>query len=107
MSADYLNEEEAATRRPERAEEQPRRDNNGQEAESSSATRSADLLSDARLRGRGNAPLRSALMQEMQQTHGNKAVQRFVQRSAASTSVSPDEEVGSRIKNSSGSGSNL
>src|SRR5688500_5226343 len=30
----------------------------------------------------GNAPVRSAAMQQMQQTHGNRAVQRFVQGTA-------------------------
>ena len=107
MSADYLKEaEEASAIRPQRAEEQPRHDANGQ-AEASSATRNGDLLGDSRLKGRGNEPVRVALMQDMQQTHGNRAVQRFVQRSSAGTSASPDQEVGARIKNASGNGSSL
>src|SRR5438874_7641712 len=38
------------------------------------------LLADARLSGRGNEPVRVALMREMQQTYGNRATQRFLQR---------------------------
>jgi hypothetical protein len=42
---------------------------------------SGGLLGDARLSGRGNAPVRAAVMQRAQQTYGNRAVQRFLQRS--------------------------
>lgn len=38
------------------------------------------LLADARLNGRGNQPVRTALMRQMQQTYGNRAVQRYLQR---------------------------
>ena len=37
---------------------------------------SASLLSDPNLNSRGNAPARIAAMQRMQQTYGNRAVQR-------------------------------
>ncbi|HYP42155.1 MAG TPA: M15 family metallopeptidase [Chloroflexia bacterium] len=40
------------------------------------------MLSDARLRGRSNEPARVALMQSIQQSYGNRALQRFLQRSA-------------------------
>jgi hypothetical protein len=40
---------------------------------------SASLLNDSRLDGRGNEPVRIALMRQMQQSYGNRAVQRFVQ----------------------------
>lgn len=43
----------------------------------------SSLLGDARLSGRGNGPVRSALVQRMQQSYGNRATQRFLQRSAA------------------------
>ena len=36
------------------------------------------LVGDPRLGGRGNTPVRSAVMQRAQQTHGNRAVQRAV-----------------------------
>jgi hypothetical protein len=38
------------------------------------------MLGSQQLNGRGNAPVRIAMMQRMQQTHGNRAVQRFMQR---------------------------
>src|ERR1043165_968122 len=45
------------------------------------------LLSDPRLKGRGNGPVRNTLMLQMQRTYGNKAVQRFLQRAATTPSV--------------------
>ncbi|HEX9990221.1 MAG TPA: M15 family metallopeptidase [Chloroflexia bacterium] len=42
------------------------------------------MLGSRQLSGRGNAPVRIAMMQRMQQTHGNRAVQRFLQRSTSS-----------------------
>jgi hypothetical protein len=47
----------------------------------STAAYSGGLLGDARLSGRGNAPVRAAMMQRAQQTYGNRAVQRFLHRS--------------------------
>jgi hypothetical protein len=41
------------------------------------------LLLDAGLGHKANAPARAAAMQGMQRTHGNRAVQRFTQREAA------------------------
>lgn len=56
----------------------------------------SSLLGDARLSGRGNGPVRSALVQRMQQSYGNRATQRFLQRSAAPAvqreDVSDEEE---------------
>lgn len=42
-----------------------------------------DLLRDARLNGRGNEPVRSAVLQRMQQTYGNRAARRFLQAQRA------------------------
>src|SRR5437763_1521872 len=42
-----------------------------------------DLLGDSVLYERGNDPVRIAVMTNAQQTYGNRAVQRFLQRSAA------------------------
>ncbi|HYO48390.1 MAG TPA: hypothetical protein VEW94_00955, partial [Chloroflexia bacterium] len=41
---------------------------------------SGAMLGNGALRGRGNGPVQIALMTEMQQTHGNRAMQRFLQR---------------------------
>src|SRR5688572_3226468 len=41
------------------------------------------LLGAHNIGGRGNSPTRAASIQSLQQTHGNCAVQRFVQRQAA------------------------
>src|SRR5437764_7588310 len=41
------------------------------------------LLGDRRLGGRGNVQPRTSVMQQAQQTHGNRAVQRYIQRSVA------------------------
>lgn len=49
----------------------------------------ASLLSDVRLGGRGNGPVRTALMLQMQRTYGNRAVQRFLQRSAHPVAPEP------------------
>ena len=37
--------------------------------------------------GRGNSPVRAASMQQMQQTHGNHAIQRSIQRATAQKAV--------------------
>src|SRR5215210_6174133 len=39
------------------------------------------LLDNGGLKGRGNAPVQAEVIQRMQQTYGNRAVQRFLQRS--------------------------
>ena len=46
-------------------------------------TYSGSLLGDSRLDGRGNSPARIAVMQHAQQTHGNRAVQRSIQRTVS------------------------
>ena len=109
MTADYLREaEEASSKyRPEQSDEQPRHDLNAQRADDD---RSNSLLSDSRLKEHANEPLRIALLQTMQQTHGNRAVQRFVQRSASGgpgTATVQDEDLSARIRNASGSGEAL
>ncbi|MBF6612711.1 MAG: DNA/RNA non-specific endonuclease [Chloroflexi bacterium] len=43
----------------------------------------AQMLGDARLRGRGNSGVNAVLIAQVQQTHGNHAVQRYLQRTAA------------------------
>jgi hypothetical protein len=47
------------------------------------------LLADPRLSGRGNGPVRTALMRQMQQTYGNRATQRYLQRQATQAGSLP------------------
>jgi hypothetical protein len=72
------------------------------------AAYSPTILNDARMSGRGNAPVRAAAIQQMQQTHGNRAVQRLIQRAARTSSLpEPQEDIGARIQARSGGGSTL
>jgi hypothetical protein len=65
----------------------------------------ASLLSGLRLSGRGNRPVRNNSIQRVQQTHGNRAVQRFLQRmSDTQSEVMPEEELVGRIEARAGSG---
>lgn len=50
---------------------------------------SASLLGSVGLNGRGNGSVRIAMMQQMQRTHGNHAVQRLLQRRSAHTPSVP------------------
>ncbi len=52
----------------------------------------AQMLGDARLRGRGNAGVHAALISQMQQTHGNRAVHRYLQRCGAVACDCPPEQ---------------
>jgi hypothetical protein len=61
--------------------------NGGRGVEEASLTSVASLLSDRRLTERGNGSVRAATIQQMQQTHGNRAVQRYVGR--ATTQMVP------------------
>lgn len=45
----------------------------------------SSLISDRSLKGRGNQPAHTAVLQTMQETYGNRATQRFVQRATAAT----------------------
>src|SRR4051794_16423404 len=42
-----------------------------------------DLLGRPAIQGRGNAPVRAAVLQRMQQTYGNRAVQRYLSQARA------------------------
>lgn len=59
---------------------------------------SNSLLGDSRLNGRGNGPVRTALMLGMQQTYGNRVTQRFLQRIANSKSSSLEATEGKNDK---------
>lgn len=66
------------------------------------------LLGNPALKGRGNGPVRAAVLQRMQQNYGNRATQRFLQRVAhASTHPAGEEDIAGRIQAKGGSGSKL
>jgi len=92
MSSDQTREIEDSKARNQaaHAETLPQYDNAPSIAEESGIY-SASLVIDPALRGRANNPIRAAAMQQMQKTHGNRAVQRFVQRTL-SVQREDDEE---------------
>ncbi|MEO5953248.1 MAG: DUF4157 domain-containing protein, partial [Chloroflexia bacterium] len=63
----------------------------------------------AHVRGRGNGTVRTAMMQRMQATYGNRALQRFlsVQRSAGASTVAGEEDTAAKIESQAGKGSTL
>lgn len=67
------------------------------------------LLDDGSLKGRGNEPVRIALMQDMQQSVGNRALQRYLhaQRRANGSSTPGDKSLGDKIQSSQGQGTSL
>lgn len=54
------------------------------------------LLSDPRFNGRGNGPVRNSIIQGMQQTYGNRAVQRYL-RGHNRASASPEGQASKRL----------
>ena len=69
---------------------------------------SAALLTDSRAGARGNAPTRAAALQRMQQTYGNRAVQRFLQRAAQGAApAAPEEDLADKIQSRAGGGNSL
>ena len=66
-----------------------------------------ELLSARPLGGRGNSPVRAALVQRVQQTHGNRAAGRILQRVAAAAAAPPEEDLAARIQNRAGGGASL
>src|SRR6187455_485729 len=68
------------------------------------------LLSDVKLSARGNSAMRASTIQRAQQTHGNRAVQRFLQRGAdadTETDAYDDDILARRIETASGTGQRL
>jgi hypothetical protein len=55
------------------------------------AAQDGSLLSDARLGGRGNGPVRAAVMQRMQQSVGNRALQRLLRSPSVAIAPAPGE----------------
>ncbi len=60
----------------------------GSIADRSALAYSSSLLGDARLNGRGNQPVKVALMRQMQQSYGNRVSQRYLQRVTDHASLS-------------------
>src|SRR5690349_17641060 len=54
------------------------------------------LLANPNIAGRGNGVVRAAALQRMQQTYGNRAVQRFIQRCACGEEEAPQHELARR-----------
>lgn len=67
---------------------------------------SSSLAGDSRLRGRGNGSVQRSVLQRLQQTHGNRAVQRILQRSASGPATA-EEDISEQIRSKSGGGSAL
>lgn len=65
------------------------------------------LLDTLRLHRRGASPLHIAALQHMQQTVGNRATQRFIQRAARTPSPPVGEDLAQRIQIASGRGHSL
>src|SRR5687768_5794183 len=84
----------------------PTHDRGVDSAQNESATYSTSLIGDGRLSNRGNAPVRAAVMRQAQQTYGNRAVQRVLQRSATEGTVT-EEPIGEQIRSKAGGGNSL
>lgn len=65
------------------------------------------LMGDPRLNGRGNQPVKTAIMQRMQRSYGNRATQRFLQRASNSTDMPTTDDIGTRIQAKIGTGASL
>lgn len=67
--------------------EQPAAGSEGLLASDNTPSYPISLLGDPNLGGRGNSPVRNALMLQMQRTYGNQATRRYIQKSAGGLSV--------------------
>ena len=77
---DHQGKEQDNVRRREQHTKPPSPVEAVQEGAESAPAISPALLSDTRLAGRGNGPVRNATILQAQQAFGNRAVQRFIQR---------------------------
>src|SRR4051812_44494262 len=68
---------------------------------------SPTLLGAGVLEGRGSEPVRNAVMQKAQNTHGNHAVQRFLSAQRAAAPEAEDDEIARRIESKAGGGGQL
>src|SRR5579859_4227914 len=65
------------------------------------------LVGDLRLAGRGNGPVRAAGIHQLQQTAGNRAAARIVQRRAAGPAAAPPADLAGQIQSRAGGGDPL
>jgi hypothetical protein len=70
--------------RVQRAKQPAEHSNTGHKDSGGASRYSPSLLGHSNLNGRGNGPVHSAVMQQMQQSYGNRALQRYLQRAATS-----------------------
>src|SRR4051794_3195104 len=96
-------EEHQRAHRVEQSASEPERASTPEDAN----TNQVPLFSASSLSGRGNAPVRANVMQRMQQTHGNRATGRFLQRAATAPAPATDEDLSQRIAGKAGSGNKL
>src|SRR6476646_4276764 len=75
------NEEQKRVRRSEHMPEQPNGTLDGVTPQEQAPLYPSRLLGDPKLAGRGNAPVRNAVVQQMQSAYGNRATRRLMQRS--------------------------
>jgi hypothetical protein len=101
-------DDQSAKRLTEQYTEGPSADHGARHNGEAAPSYPTSLLNDPRINGRGNQPVRTAILQRLQQTYGNRAVQRFLQRkSADAAGATADDDLGQRIQSRSGSGGNL
>src|ERR1043165_4228634 len=83
MSEDRVREhdEQRKVQRIERSDTEPE----SSPAHENEPSYPASLLSHHKLDGRGNRPVQTALMLQMQRTYGNRATQRYLQRARSIT----------------------
>ncbi|HYP41700.1 MAG TPA: hypothetical protein VEX13_15185, partial [Chloroflexia bacterium] len=78
------NHEHDERHRVQRATQPAERSNTGHKDAGVASSYSSSLLGHSTLTGRGNGPVHTAMMQQMQQSYGNRALQRYLQRTATS-----------------------
>ena len=67
----------------------------------------AQLMQAGRPGGRGGDSARAALLHDMQQTYGNRAVQRYLQRAASGPAPAVEEDLEPQISRAAGGGNRL
>ncbi|MBF6612712.1 MAG: DUF4157 domain-containing protein, partial [Chloroflexi bacterium] len=110
MAEDYNidHDEKSFKRQTERLDDDTSHAHRSDAGSESATDYPASLLGDSKLSARGNTSVQTTVMQRMQQSYGNKAVQRFLQRSASGATDQVEEEsIASRIQSKSGGGSSL
>ena len=100
-------DEQSSKRLGEQVNEGPTSDRGAGASVETTVQYPTSLLGDARLGGRGNQPVQTALLQRMQREYGNRALQRFLQRKSSGDGSGGDDDLADRISAKSGGGSSL